>query len=81
MKQDNCPHTNLTVLGEPVRKMRCRHCDLTIDADELADSYCPECYEATGDKKFDFEAVAAEQKDTRYRCEDCGMMIEYSQPK
>jgi hypothetical protein len=78
MSQDNCPHTNLTILGSAQRKLRCRHCHLTIDAEELSESYCPECYESTGYKKSDFDPVAsAGPKAIRYRCEDCGVLIEY----
>ena len=50
---------------------------MTIDADELSDSYCPECYEATGYKKFDFDPVSStDTKTTRYRCEECGIVLE-----
>ena len=77
MKKDNCPHTHLTVLSDTRPKVRCRHCHLTIDADELSDSYCPECYETTGYKKFDFDdVVSATSKMIRYKCEDCGVVIE-----
>ena len=77
MKKENCPHTNLTILSDAGSKMRCRHCHLTIDADELSDSYCPECYDSTGYKKFDFDTVtSANSGAIRYRCEDCGVLIE-----
>jgi predicted RNA-binding Zn-ribbon protein involved in translation (DUF1610 family) len=72
-----CPHTRLVVLQESHQKLRCRHCHLTIAAAELGEGWCPECYEATGDKRYDFEALASEDvKATRYRCEDCGIIIE-----
>ena len=77
MDKENCPHTNLTILNDARPKMRCRYCHLTIEAQELSDSYCPECYEATGYKKFDFDAVASTDANAiRYRCEDCGVLIE-----
>lgn len=76
MNPEDCPHTNLTILGGTQPKLRCRHCHLTIEAAELSDSYCPECYESTGDKRFDFENVASENRSIRYRCEACGLVIE-----
>ena len=72
-----CPHKNLVLIKEPANKLRCKTCHLTITADELGDSYCPECYESTGKKRLDFEKVAAPSSDiSKYRCEDCGVMIE-----
>jgi len=77
LHMEDCPHTNLTVLNQPQQKLRCRCCHLTIDAVELAQSYCPECFERTGHKKFEFDEVkSADSKTIRYRCEDCGAMIE-----
>lgn len=74
---DDCAHTNLTVLHDTRQKLRCRHCHLTITADELPDEFCPECYEATGYKNYDFDVVEKTgPQPTRYRCEECGMMIE-----
>jgi hypothetical protein len=50
---------------------------LTIKADELGESYCPECFEIHGRKRYDFEEiVVAETGVTRYRCEECGVIIE-----
>jgi rubredoxin len=50
---------------------------LTIRAEELGDSYCPECYEADGNKKYDFEKIETKEPETdRYRCEKCGAIIE-----
>jgi hypothetical protein len=50
---------------------------LTIKADELGDGYCPECFERDGSKRYEFEEMeAAEGKITRYRCEECGVIIE-----
>jgi Zn finger protein HypA/HybF involved in hydrogenase expression len=72
-----CRHKNLVLIREASGKLRCRHCHLTLTAEELNNSYCPECYEASGKKRFDFEAITVEQKKTtRYRCEDCGIIIE-----
>jgi hypothetical protein len=80
MSQNDCPHTNLTVLGSARRKLRCRHCHLTIDAEELSEGYCPECYEATGDQRYDFDRVASANRGIRYRCEECGLVIENDPP-
>lgn len=72
-----CRHLNLVILPPGEEKMRCRHCHLTITADEMPGGYCPECYEAQGCKRFDFEKIAApDQARTRYRCEACGAIIE-----
>ena len=68
---------NLVLLAEPKGRVRCRHCHLTIQSDELGKRYCPECYEATGSKRYDFEPVPEpEIAVVRYRCEDCGLVIE-----
>jgi predicted RNA-binding Zn-ribbon protein involved in translation (DUF1610 family) len=73
----SCKHSNLVLLPEQKSKQRCRHCHLTIKADELAGGYCPECFEAHGKKRYDFEEIVqAEAGMTRYRCEKCGIMIE-----
>ena len=70
----SCKHRNLLLLPQPKDRIRCRHCHLTIKRDELRNRYCPECYETTGVKRFDFEEVAATKSDTvQYLCEDCQM--------
>ncbi|MBI9085029.1 MAG: hypothetical protein JEZ11_15655 [Desulfobacterales bacterium] len=58
-------------------RLRCRHCHLTIRADDIGEGPCPECLEATGRRQYDFEPVS-EVMDVavRYRCEDCGAMID-----
>ncbi len=56
--------------------MRCNHCHLTLSADELGDSYCPECFDATGAKRYDFETLSNTGENlVRYRCEECGVII------
>jgi predicted RNA-binding Zn-ribbon protein involved in translation (DUF1610 family) len=56
--------------------MRCRHCHLTIDGTELADSYCPECFERSGKRRYEFEELATDDSATvTYRCEDCGAIV------
>jgi uncharacterized Zn finger protein len=57
-------------------RLRCRHCHLTIDEDELGNGSCPECLEARGVRHRDFEKIEPEEDDTvLYRCEDCGALI------
>ncbi len=70
-----CPHLNLMLLETPAPRMRCRHCHLTIRADELNGGYCPECYETDGRRRYDFETLAPRDAVVRYRCEDCGILI------
>jgi len=73
----SCRHLNLVILPAAGEKMRCRHCHLTISADEMPGGYCPECFEVHGKKRFDFDKVAdPDQTKTRYRCEACGAIIE-----
>jgi len=51
-----CRHGTL-VLVTAKKRMRCRHCHLTIAADELADGHCPECFETKRRALFDFDDV------------------------
>ena len=72
-----CSHTTIVLLPEKKNILRCLHCHLAIRAEELGDSYCPECYEADGNKRYDFEKIEVKEAETdRYRCEDCGAIIE-----
>lgn len=71
----SCRHANLVLLPETSTRLRCRHCHLTIKADELVDGYCPECYENDRVRRNDFEKIASSAA-TRYQCEDCGVIIE-----
>jgi predicted RNA-binding Zn-ribbon protein involved in translation (DUF1610 family) len=74
---NECYHKNLVLIAEASEKVRCTRCHLTLTPEELGDSYCPECYETSGKKQYEFEAVQVDQKEiTRYRCEDCGTIIE-----
>lgn len=71
---DACRHRNLLLVTPPKDRIRCRHCHLTLKRDELKNGYCPECYAATGVKRFDFDEVAATPSDkVQYRCEDCNI--------
>jgi len=59
------------------KRLRCRRCHLTIGSDELGKSFCPECFEIRGEKLYDFEEVVEVEKGAvRYRCENCGIIIE-----
>ena len=71
-----CPHRNILVIIESAQRIRCRHCHLTIKAEELADGYCPECYDNEGLKRYAFEIVGSHDDDrVHYRCEDCGAQL------
>ena len=73
----SCKHQNLTLLNPEADKLRCRRCHLTIAKNDLPQGYCPECYEATGVRRFEFDEVAeSAASKVQYRCEDCGILIE-----
>ena len=73
----SCRHATLSLLPEKKDMLRCRKCHLKIKADEIGSGYCPECFETDGNKYYDFEELPAEKSVTaRYRCEDCGVVIE-----
>ena len=45
-------------------------------ADELGDGYCPECFDASGNKRYEFDELeTVETGVARYRCEECGAII------
>jgi transposase-like protein len=53
---------------------------LTIAEEELGDGYCPECFENSGSKRYDFEELGSGASDVaRYRCEECGAVIKSRQ--
>ena len=71
-----CHHSTLELLPETKGKLRCRQCHLTLDREELADGYCPECFQTSGEKRYEFEAIEpADRGVARYRCEDCGAIV------
>ena len=70
-----CRHQKLVLIGEQGKKLRCRHCHLTIDERELGEGYCPECMEVSGVRRRDFEVLEPENNETTYRCEICGTLI------
>jgi len=74
----SCSHLTLVLLPEKKDVLRCRHCHLTINADELREQrYCPECFEVHRRRHYDFDAIETEDKGKiRYRCEQCGIIIE-----
>lgn len=73
-----CSHKTLTLLAERGNRLRCKKCHLVISADELGGGCCPECYAEGGERHYDFEALAANEEEiTKYRCEQCGAMIEW----
>ena len=72
----SCHHTTLELLPQPKSRLRCRQCHLTIDREELVEGYCPECFEISGSKQYEFEEMeSAGQGFVRYRCDQCGAII------
>jgi hypothetical protein len=72
-----CPHRQLVLVRDTHVRLRCRHCHLTIKAADLPARYCPECFETTHTKRYDFdEVVPVDSGIVYYRCEACGGMIE-----
>jgi hypothetical protein len=72
-----CSHRQLVLLREQHNRLRCRHCHLTINADDLLSRYCPECFETSRIKRYDFEDIVTVVTGiVRYRCEECGVIIE-----
>ncbi|MDA8139163.1 MAG: hypothetical protein M0036_10980 [Desulfobacteraceae bacterium] len=72
----DCRHTQLVLLPMNQPRLRCRRCHLTLRAEELQGGYCPECFQAKGERHYDFETVATNEE-VKYRCEQCGAIIEY----
>lgn len=66
----------LELLPQTKNKLRCQHCHLTINVDELGEGYCPECFEIDGRKQYEFEEIAPVDREvSRYRCSECGIII------
>lgn len=74
---DSCSHSRLILIQKQQgRKLRCLHCNLTIDEAELGDGCCPECLEARGVRHDDFqEMLIRDDGEVEYRCEDCSALI------
>ena len=73
---NDCKHQRLVLLTPKGEKLRCRHCDLTLDKEELTTDFCPECYEVNGVKRSDFEEIGTKDDGIeRYSCEECGLII------
>jgi hypothetical protein len=72
-----CLHCQLVLVRETPARLRCRHCHLTLTAADLPGRYCPECFETTHTKRYDFdEVMLADSGRAPYRCEACGSLIE-----
>jgi len=79
MDSSSCNHQQISLIQADIKeRYKCRHCHLTITSDELGQNgFCPECYETTGRKNHDFDAVETVNSDkVRYRCDGCGVIIE-----
>jgi predicted RNA-binding Zn-ribbon protein involved in translation (DUF1610 family) len=76
--ESTCKHLKISLIKPDTKKrFKCRNCQLTITADELGKSFCPECFETTGKKYYDFDLVPSHTSGkVRYRCESCGIIIE-----
>ncbi len=73
---DECRHANILIINQNTDRVRCRHCHLTIKAEDLDDGYCPECFSERGIRRSDFEKIVSVDKaPAQYRCEDCGAML------
>jgi rubrerythrin len=71
----SCNHTTLELLQSRKRTLRCRQCHLTLDAAELGDNHCPECFETSGKRHYEFEQVETVSGGATYRCEECGVIV------
>jgi len=71
-----CPHKVLVLLPQSERRLRCRHCHLTISEKELGQGCCPECFEERGKRHTDFDVVDEAMPKVRYQCETCSLLIE-----
>jgi len=68
----------MTLLTEKAGRLRCRKCHLVISVKEVGGGHCPECYAVRGEKGYDFEELIAERDEiTKYRCDECGAIIEW----
>lgn len=70
-----CRHANLFLVTTNAARLRCRHCHLTLKAEELAGGYCPECLAESRQKRNDFEEIESADNKIQYRCEDCGALL------
>ena len=72
---NRCSHANIILIPGSSDRLRCRHCHLTLKADELENGYCPECLAVSGRKRADFEKIEADKENIQYRCEECGALL------
>lgn len=70
-----CRHAVLELLPARKRALRCRHCHLTLSAEEAGDGHCPECFERSGERYRDFDEMVFGNDAVSYRCEECGVII------
>lgn len=73
-----CRHLKLILLPVEESRLQCVKCHLTIKPKELKEEYCPECYEISGRKQYNFKEIPVVKTEiAKYRCEDCGIIIEH----
>jgi len=76
-----CKHKKLELIQPCKDKLRCTYCNLVISKEELTNDYCPECYHVRGVRHYEFEEVKGKPgAAVRYRCEECGAIIEWEGP-
>lgn len=71
----SCAHITLELLPTRKRTVRCRQCHLTLDAVELGDGHCPECFERSGRRHYEFDELETGDGTATYRCEECGALV------
>lgn len=77
-----CRHEKLELIQPPKERVRCTYCHLVISREELVHGCCPECHEVRGVPHYECEEVKEKhQPKVRYRCEDCGAIIEWDGPR
>ena len=74
-----CQHSKLELMPSRKRTVRCRRCHLTLDAEELGEDACPECFESSGVRHYEFEEIEGPPGGgATYRCEECGVLVKCS---
>jgi hypothetical protein len=49
---------------------------LTIDSEELGNSFCPECLDRSGKRRYEFDELETiKDGAATYRCEECGAIV------
>ena len=71
-----CRHQKLVLIKQDKNKLRCTHCHLTINEEDLDSDFCPECWETDRIRRRDFKKIDQKENDSdTYRCEGCGVEV------